>query len=220
MLKVRLPVQFKDGKEMYDAVLAIINKESPVLSKMIHENYEYNPFSLELPDIVNVIGLEIEPFFRNLSGIEILRDVSFKDLMNKKYDSLSIMTQFHNTTFSRKGYDTPIPDPNHILQSLKDRWNQLFPDKIDIKIPFHGENTREYTVIKFLNIHSAIQRIADYRPHIVFYGKVGFKFYGDESYVQKANTLFHFAEFSGVGMKRQMGMGVVKILADGDEKCK
>ncbi|UYM81180.1 CRISPR system precrRNA processing endoribonuclease RAMP protein Cas6 [Heyndrickxia coagulans] len=218
MLKIKLPIQFDDGKAMYDAVLAIIHKHSPVLSKMVHDNHEYNPFSIELPDIVNVIGLEIEPFFKNLNGIEILRDVSYKDLLNKKYDNVTILVQFNNTTFSRKGYDTPIPDPNHILQSLKDRWNQLFPDKIDIKIPFHGDNTREYTVIKFLNIHSATQKIADYRPYTVFYGKVGFKFYGDEAYVQKANILFRFAEFAGVGLKRQMGMGVTKILAKGDAK--
>lgn len=218
MLKVRLPIEFDDGKAMYDAVLAIIHKQSPVLAKMIHDNREYNPFSVELPNMVNVLGLEIEPFFRNLNGIEILRDVSYKDLLNKKYGNMTIFVQFNNTTFSRKGYDTPIPDPNHILQSLKDRWNQLFPDKIDIKIPFHGENTREYTVIKFINIHSTTVRFSDYRPYTAFYGKVRFKFYGDADYVQKANVLFRFAEFSGVGIKRQMGMGVTKILAEGDMK--
>lgn len=214
LLRVKLPIMFEDGKEMYNAVLSIIRKQSPVLSKMIHDDRRYNPFSIELPNIVNVLGLEIEPFFKKLNAVEIVEEKSHLDLLNARYETKALLVQFHNTTFSRNGYDTPIPDPNHILLSLKERWNQLYPEKIDIPIPFKGENTREHTAIKFLNIHTTKYRIGDYRAYTTFYGKVGFKFYGSDEYIHQANVLFRFAEWSGVGIKRQMGMGKMRIIGD------
>lgn len=219
MLKVRLPIQFQDGKEMYDAVLAIIHKKSPVLSKMIHDNFDYNPFSLELPDIVNVIGLELEPIFKELDGIEILDEKSHVELLNTKYNNVSVLLQFHNTTFRYQGFDVPIPIPSRILTSLKERWNQLYPEKIDIPIPFPGEKkVKNHTIVKFANIHTTRHRIGNYHPFTCFYGKVGLKAFGSDEYIHQFNVLMRFAEWSGVGHKRPMGMGVVKILADGEEE--
>lgn len=217
MLKVRLPIEFKDGKEMHSAVLAIINKQSPILAKTIHDDYSYNPFSLELPNIVNVLGLELEPFFKNLDGIEILDEKSHLDLLNAKYTNKSVLLQFHNTTFRFQGFDIPLPIPERILASLKERWNQLFPEKITMPIPFQGERTKNYTVVKFANIHTTRHRIGDYHPFTAFYGKVGLKAIGDDEYLHQFNVLMRFAEWAGVGYKRPMGMGVVKILAAADE---
>lgn len=218
MLKVRLPIQFQDGKEMYNAVLAIIHKTSPVLSKMIHDNFDYNPFSLELPDIVNVIGLEIEPIFKELKGIEIIDEKSHVELLNTEYKNVSVLLQFHNTTFRTQGFDVPLPIPERILTSLKERWNQLYPEKLNIPIPFPGERSKNRTIVKFANIHTTKHRIGEYHPFTAFYGKVGLKAFGDEDYIHQFNVLMRFAEFSGIGHKRPMGMGVVKILADGAEE--
>jgi CRISPR-associated endoribonuclease Cas6 len=215
---VRLPIQFQDGKEMYNAVLAIIHKTSPVLSKMIHDNFDYNPFSLELPDIVNVIGLEIEPIFKELKGIEIIDEKSHVELLNTEYKNVSVLLQFHNTTFRTQGFDVPLPIPERILTSLKERWNQLYPEKLNIPIPFPGGRSKNRTIVKFANIHTTKHRIGEYHPFTAFYGKVGLKAFGDEDYIHQFNVLMRFAEFSGIGHKRPMGMGVVKILADGVEE--
>lgn len=218
MLKIRLPVEFKDGKEMYDAVLAMINKQSPVLAKTIHNDHNYNPFSLELPNIVKVLGLELEPFFKGLAGIEILEDKSHLNLLNDSYTNKSVLLQFRNTTFRTQGFDIPLPTPERILVSLKERWNQLFPEKINIQIPFTHERAKNNTVVKFLNIHSTRHRVGDYHPFTSFYGKVGLKAIGDKQYMHQFNVLMRFAEWSGVGHKRPMGMGVVKLLATKDEQ--
>lgn len=217
LLKIKLPIAFDDGKAMYDAVLAIINKKSPVLSKMIHDNMFYNPFSLQLPDVICVLGLEIVPLFKNLEGIKILEEKSHLDLLNDTYNNVSVLLQFQNTTFRQKGYDVPLPVPELILNSLKERWNELFPEKIDIPIPFARENTRTKTVVKFANIHTAKHKIGDYHPYTVFYGKVGLKAFGNSDYIHQFNVLMRFAEWAGIGTKRSMGMGVVRILADGEE---
>lgn len=219
MLKVKLPIKFQDGKEMYNAVLAIIHKKSPVLSKLIHDKHDYNPFSLELPNIVNVLGLEIEPIFRELEGIEILREVSHVDLLNQQYPTQSALLQFYNTTFRTQGFDIPLPIPEKIMLSLKERWNQLFPEKLSVPIPYQGERTKNNTIITFANIHTAYCTIGEYHPFRCFYGKVGLKSVGDDEYIHQFNILMRFAEFAGVGHKRPMGMGVVRLLkAEVEEK--
>lgn len=211
MLKVRLPIKFDDGKQMYDAVLAIINKKSPVMATMIHDNISYNPFSLELPDIVNVLGLEIEPIFKSLDGIEIIAEKSHLDLLNDKYSQTSYSLMFQNTTFRTDRCEVPLPMPDKIILSLKERWNQLYPEKISIAIPFPGERSKNFTFVRFANIRTTNHRIGDYHPYICFSGKVELKSYGSDEYLHQFNVLMKFAEWAGVGHKRPMGMGVVKM---------
>ncbi|MED0738973.1 CRISPR system precrRNA processing endoribonuclease RAMP protein Cas6 [Aneurinibacillus thermoaerophilus] len=215
MLKVQLPILFEDGKMMYDAVLAMIHRASPVLATLIHDNPFYNPFSLQLPDIVMVLGLELEPIFKSIPNITILEEKSHLELLDAEYNQSGILLDFFNVTFRSKGFDCPLPVPEKILLSLKERWNQLYPEKISIHIPFPGEKTREITVVKFMNIHTRQHKVGDYPTYTVFYGKVGLQAFGSDQYIHDFNVLMRFAEWAGVGYKRQMGMGVTKILASG-----
>lgn len=216
LLKVKLPIEFTDGKEMYSAVLAIIKNKSPVLAKMIHDDTRYNPFSIELPNIVKVLGLELESFFKDLDGTKIVEEKSHFELLNETYTNNSVLLQFYNTTFRSNGFDVPLPIPEKILVSLKERWNQLYPEKINMDIPFPGEKTKNKTVIKFMNIHSS-RHVVGKQPYTIFYGKVGLKAFGDKEYMHQFNVLMRFAEWAGVGIKRQMGMGKTIILSDRDE---
>lgn len=197
---------------MYSAVLAIINRKSPILSKMIHENHNYNPFSLELPNIINVIGIELEPIFRDLPGIEILKEKTYGDLLNDNYSSQSIFLELKNTTFRFQALDTPIPVPEKILSSLKERWNQLYPEKITLEVPFEGERTKNATIVTYANIITTKHKIGNYHPFTVFNGKIRLKAVGSKDYIHQFNVLMRFAEFAGIGHKRTMGMGVTKIL--------
>lgn len=211
MFKANLPVEFNDGKLMYSAVLKMIEKTSPVLSKMIHDNRNYRPFSIVLPNKIHVICPMLEQMIGGLDGIEITEHIDYRDLL--KGNKGRVSTQFHfEKTFFRKwgNINYPLPDPLMILTSWKQRWNEIFPDKIDIEIPTYEENKRFPAKIVYANVVTHAYRIADYPTFTVFSGDVRIK--PDLSIANEFHALSHFAEYAGTGAKTTMGAGGTTIV--------
>lgn len=214
MLKVKLPITFDIGKEMYNAVLAMISRQSPMLSKMIHDDPQYNPFRLELPDKIISIAPELDGVLKQIDGLEIVNEMSHLDLLNKNYTNPAMLVDFYHTVFRIRGYDFPLPDPSMILNGLKGNWNRIFKEKISIPVPIPGEKSRKITHVQFVNIHSYhVAYSKEYPRATTFSGKVGLMAFRDPKYIQDFNVLMRFGEWCGVGSHRSMGLGKMTILA-------
>lgn len=218
MFKAILPVEFDDGKVMYSAVLAMIQKVSPVLSAMIHDNPRYRPFSLVLPNRIHVLCPMLEQMIGGLDGIEIIEKQDYRELMHIQPDGQSIQFKFEKTFFRRYGnINLPIPDPFSILVSWKQRWNDIFPEKIEVEVPYPHETTRFPVHIVYANIVTHSYKIADYPTYTVFSGQVRLK--SDTSFLNTFHTLARFAEFAGTGAKTTMGAGITRIVdGEGNEQ--
>ena len=219
MFKAILPVEFDDGKVMYSAVLAMIQKVSPVLSAMIHDNPCYRPFSLVLPNRIHVLCPMLEQMIGGLDGIEIIEKQDYRDLMHIQPDGQSIQFKFEKTFFRRHGnINLPIPDPFSILVSWKQRWNDIFPEKIETEIPKPDEQKRFPVWIAYANIVTHSYKVADYPAYTVFTGQVRLK--SDSYFLQTFHTLARFAEYAGTGAKTTMGAGITKIVGGEENEQK
>ncbi|GGE47779.1 hypothetical protein GCM10011391_28180 [Pullulanibacillus camelliae] len=214
MLKARLPIKFEDGKQMYGAVLSMINKQSPPLATLIHSNDKYNPFSLQLPDLVIALDIATESLFLNMDGVEIVDQMDSRSLMQLPTIN-DVTLSIHHLINSIHGIITPIADPTKLLNSVKDKWNSLFPDKIDMHIArLHDKDYRPnkpFIKLSYANTVTKSLKIADWKPIMTLNGKIRLRAIGNETFKSQFSTLVHFAEWSGMGSKTSMGCGVVRI---------
>jgi len=217
LFKAILPVEFGDGKEMYTAVLSIIQKISPVLSKMIHDNWEYKPFSIVLPNEIHVLCPMLEEMLYGAKGIKVLEQVSHRELMKIDPDHSSLQFRFEKTFFRKWGnINFPLPDPHSIIFSWKQRWNSLFPEKIDVELPGYEEKKRFPVRIGYANIVTHSFTVSGYPAFTAFTGTV--RLVSDQSFAKEFHMLARFAEYAGTGAKTTMGAGITKILS-GEENA-
>ncbi|MGC1247837.1 MAG: CRISPR-associated endoribonuclease Cas6 [Spirulinaceae cyanobacterium] len=106
------------------------------------------------------------------------------------------------TAFRRGKYDTALPAPESVFNSLQSRWNkysgQEFPE-----LPL------ETIFPSFFNINTAI--VADSRSKFIgCVGEVSYRLFGDLEPLQikQINALADFALYCGIGRKTTMGMGM------------
>lgn len=214
MLKLRLPVQFEDGREMYGAVLAMINKTSPPLATMIHENVKYKPFSIELPDIVNALDLQTEAVFRDIPNVEVIREIDYRELL-KTEPQKSAQFRFQDVLNRSHGINYPVADPAKLILSLKNRWNSLFPEKIQMVLPQAWERPDQmggqFLKLVYADTSTRSLKIGDWPAYITLCGNVRIKAVGDDEYRRNFMTLARFAEYAGTGSKTTMGCGVTRL---------
>lgn len=213
MFKAILPLEFDDGKIMYSAVLKMIEKASPVLSKMIHDNPKYRPFSTALPNRIHVLCPMLEQMIGGLNGIEIVEKLDYTELLKCNAERASTQFYFEKTFFRNWGnVNYPLPDPFSIITSWKQRWNELFPEKINVALPAATEKKRFPARVAYANIVTHSYQISSYPTFTVFTGNV--RINPDASFTQEFYVLSRFAEFSGTGAKTTMGAGVTTIVED------
>jgi CRISPR-associated endoribonuclease Cas6 len=132
--------------------------------------------------------------------------VSYQDLYEAAAeDDRQIHLQFLTPTlFRRRDYDTSLPTPELIFQSLLRQWNQ-YGDRV---IP---ETIVEYLYPSFFNIRTEITQ--DGRSKFIgCVGDLTLKVLGDASpeTIKQINALADFAFYCGVGKKTPMGMGMLR----------
>ena len=213
MFKAILPVEFNDGKVMYSAVLKMIEKTSPVLSKMIHDNPKYRPFSIVLPNRIHVLCPMLEQMIGSINGLEIIEMQDYRELLTHKSERASTQFRFEKTFFRNWGnVNYPLPDPFFIIMSWKQRWNELLPEKINVELPAPSEQKRFPARIAYANIVTHSYQISSYPTFTVFTGNV--RINPDASFTKEFYMLSRFAEYAGTGAKTTMGAGVTTIVKD------
>lgn len=210
MIRVKLPMQCADGKQIYNMTLQIINKKSPQFANFIHGTQKYNPFSTVLPDIVNILDPALEAIFKQAPGAEIIVESDRKEAPLKLNNRIKL--RFEKTFFKQLQASYPLPDPWRIIKNWKNRWNSLYPDKITIELPIEHARRKEQVELHHVNIKSCGIKIADYRTHYGFSGHVCLKWLGSEKELRELWMLARFAEFAGTGAKTTMGCGITEVM--------
>lgn len=106
--------------------------------------------------------------------------------------------------FRQGKYDTALPHPESVFNSLRSRWNKYS----GIELP---PLTLDNLYPSFFNIHTEI--VTDVRSKFIgCVGEVTYRFLGktDPQTLKQVNTLADFALYAGVGRKTTMGMGMVR----------
>ncbi len=107
------------------------------------------------------------------------------------------------TAFRNGQYDTALPTPDVVFNSLLRRWNKYS------KIPF---DSFSITAIfpSFFDIHTEI--VTDSRSKFIgCVGNIQYRLLGEvePSQIKQINTLANYALYCGIGRKTTMGMGMV-----------
>lgn len=210
MIKIALPVEFNDGKQLHDATLKLISMVSPAIAKIIHSDHNYKPFSVQLPNIVNILDPALESVANSFTNVKILKQLSFAECFGGEPDKFLNLI-FSRTLFRHPGASYPLPDPWNVITSWKNRWNSISPIKVTISLPIAQDRKSARVEIQYMKIDTAKIQIADYRPVITFSGPVKIKWLGDEKELRELCALAKFAEFAGTGSKTTMGCGVTSI---------
>jgi CRISPR-associated endoribonuclease Cas6 len=111
-------------------------------------------------------------------------------------------------TFRQNGINIPLPLPELFFSSLLSIWNTFSPQKIPSEI----KKKFSRIAISMCKLRTEIWKFSTYKivgsKGVVRY-KVEDEF--DEEEIKFLNALCLFANFSGVGYKRTMGMGMVEV---------
>jgi CRISPR-associated endoribonuclease Cas6 len=112
------------------------------------------------------------------------------------------LTFFTPTAFRNGKYDTALPTPGSVFNSLLKRWNKYS------KIPFEG---LDFSAVfpSFFDIYTEI--VADSRSKFIgCVGTIHYRLLGevDPLVIKQINTLANYALYCGVGRKTTMGMGM------------
>lgn len=109
-------------------------------------------------------------------------------------------------SFRQRKFDSALPNPENVFQSLINRWNKYSP----LEIPSSLTNL---IFPSFFNIHT--EMVEDtHSKFIGCIGEINYRILGDiePEQIKQINTLADFAIYAGIGRKTPMGMGMVRRL--------
>ena len=114
------------------------------------------------------------------------------------------------TAFKSQGKYIFYPDLQLIYQSLINKFDAS-SENIEFKSEEVLEQLTEYSEIVQYQLKSISYCIGKNKIP-AFIGQVTIKINGPQLMVNFVNLLFHFGEYSGIGIKAAMGMGNIKVL--------
>ncbi len=140
-------------------------------------------------------------------GIREEEAISYEELLNlEPKESYSV--DFIKPTVFRKGrWDYPLPDPQTIFRSLYRKWVSFHPFPIKEEDLLYGVYSNAYILAHKIRVETVELSFGKLR------GFVGNVIFGveDRELSKLVHALLKFGEFSGVGKKCTMGMGVIKL---------
>ena len=129
---------------------------------------------------------------------------TYTQLYEQASEDLTLPFIFATPTAFRQGkYDTALPSPESVFNSLLKRWNRYSGIEIDA-FPLN-------TVFpSFFDLHTEV--VTDSRSKFIgCTGEISYRLLGIESMqIKQINVLADFAFYCGVGRKTTMGMGMVR----------
>ena len=178
----------------------------------LDEEAEKEIISVLLNDQVKEIYLSHNDTSLRIVSKELYK-ISYQDLIEKYYftDSSRIL-RIHITTpcsFKKDGKYVFYPDLRLIYQSLMKRFD-AFAEKDSIWMEEALEDLAGFSTIIGYNMRSTFFSLEGIRVP-AFQGTVTLKIHGPQQLVNLASLLFHYGEFSGIGIKTAMGMGELNI---------
>lgn len=142
-----------------------------------------------------------------------VKNRTIKDLSEIYYSNrpvYQINLKFNTATaFKQNGIFYPFPDVRLVVQSLMNKYNELFENTEPIDSEFLEVLTNSIK-IDYFNIVS--DKFSIHNAEVKgFKGLVSLRLYGNQTLKNYLLMLFNFAEYSGIGVKTSLGMGNVTI---------
>ncbi|MEL7039021.1 MAG: CRISPR-associated endoribonuclease Cas6 [Cyanobacteria bacterium J06592_8] len=117
----------------------------------------------------------------------------------------NITLQFATPTAFRQGkYDTSLPSPESVFNSIRNRWNKYSGIEIT-ELPFESLFPSSFKI--------QTDMVTDSRSKFIgCVGEISYRLFGnpDPLQIKNINALADFALYCGVGRKTTMGMGMVR----------
>jgi len=135
--------------------------------------------------------------------------VKYKDMLTHNEERRQVDVKIISPlSFRKNGKQIIFPEPYLFFNSLM----KIFNSFSNVKIPSILENRFQEIEVNKFSLRSEMWEFSKYKI-IGCIGYVGFRFGNrfNEEEVKFLNTLCRFANFSGVGYKRTMGMGMVEV---------
>lgn len=121
------------------------------------------------------------------------------------------------TAFKQGGKYVFYPDLRLIYQSLMNKYSAVLPDMEMMDLDILDMLVEKSEIIKYrlrtVNFPMSGVKIP------AFLGSFTVKINGAETLSAYAKLLFKFGEYAGVGIKTAMGMGAMRVIEGGKEKC-
>lgn len=195
----RQSVEIRDGKNIW--TVAVTNKEAYEQIIKPLECCEFQEFILTHDKCrVVVSDKKSEKIMRK----QLTTEFYFEDA--SRHIDIDFVTP---TAFKSQNQYIFYPDMRLIYQSLFNKYEASSSDET-MNSPELLEQMTENTNIIQYNLRSCNYYIGKVKIP-AFTGKIRLKIQGPQSLVNFANLLFHFGEYSGVGIKTAMGMGTMKV---------
>ncbi|WP_457679143.1 CRISPR system precrRNA processing endoribonuclease RAMP protein Cas6 [Thermovibrio sp.] len=135
---------------------------------------------------------------------------SYRELYQEAPPKREIVLDFISpTSFKRRSWDYPLPEPKLVFLSLFKKWNSFSPVKLERRVL---EEALKRLTISGCWIKTKKVEVMENSKFTGFVGRVFF--YGEDLKEEEAKTLNALkllAPFSGVGRKTTMAMGSVRI---------
>lgn len=223
---------------IYSMFLKILQEKNGVQSKLLHDHPSPKPFSIAFFYSENneIAGIRIsilsktvyDPIQDAILGIihnkrririgdfrAYIEDVEesqvqWEDLVSAKgFQNLTL--RFHTPTCFRKGsYCLQLPVPNLVFNRPHLAWTRYAPNELDLPSDLLDWLEHQVFVI-YQKIQTLKVPLSSDTNFIGFTGDVEFHAQkGPGKYLQAFHTLGNFSEYTGIGYKTSMGMGVVE----------
>lgn len=173
-----------------------------------------SPLLMSLPGHSVFLEQKLYPvtFKRISSDISI----SYKDLLDDVFMSEQIPHQWDlrfitTTSFKRDGYYVIMPELDLIFRSLISRWNNGFNGEI-IDAPDLNQELSAVCRITKYNLQSNVFSV-DGSNIYGFNGMMRLRLCGNDMQNRIMALLLRFANFSGIGVKTALGMGLISCQA-------
>ena len=161
------------------------------------------------------IFLKHKKYYVKFLEYNVIVEDSYKDMldyfmsMSNGQISQNVDINFITTaSFRRDGKYVIFPELYLIIQSLLNRWN-AFSDSFIIEEENLSHILATFCQIKEYNLYTQIFLLEHQRIN-GFCGSMRLHFEGNENVNNLLKLLFHYANYSGIGIKTALGMGAIK----------
>ena len=155
--------------------------------------------------VFRVLGVE--------SSVETLADIYRRHMVEDIRDPARVGMVFHSpTAFRSSGRNFLFPEPRLVWLSLNRSWGSV--SRVDLGKDLHEEAAREIFVTRY-ELRTSILHFDRYRQ-VGFSGHCEYVISPEEQWKGRIySLLLDFSRYSGLGMKKTMGMGQVEPVFPG-----
>lgn len=202
----------KSGLNPYAQYLEKIQEDWYWNIHIFQEEAYTHIYSTVMNPLKNEINLRHGEIKIKIVNKEVLQ-TDTRELMNEFYFQDSPRTlkiRFKTpTAFKKNGQYLFYPDISCIFKSMMSKYDAVTSEEGKIDLQMLEELLKNTRVLQY-RLHSCNFHLEGIKIP-AFLGEIKLGFRGSQTLVNYIHFLFHFSEYSGIGIKTAMGMGAIEI---------